>query len=112
MTLTEREVETVSRDHYEENLSRLLADGAEPGLSREGTRRLTAAIVAAWRSGKLGLAPPRRGWEQSEVYTWLSERLKHQPLAYFLPAAAGLVGVLYAVAGPLAMRVIIALGGL
>ncbi|MGE5560884.1 MAG: hypothetical protein ACM3XN_07565 [Chloroflexota bacterium] len=102
----------MSRDQFEENLSRLLADGAEPGLSRESLRRLTGAIVSAWRAGRPGLAPPRCGWEQSEAYTWLSERLKRQPLAYFLPAAAGLVGVLYATVGPLAMRAIIALGGL
>lgn len=102
----------MSRDHYEENLSRLLADGAEPGLDREGVRRLTTSIISAWRAGRPGIAPPRRGWEQSGTYTWLSERLKRLPLAYFLPAAAGVVGLAYAIGGSAAMRILIALGGL
>lgn len=102
----------MSRDRLDENLSRLLGEGNEDGLDREGIRRLTMSVLTAWRSDHRGLAPDRVGWERSGAYTWLSERLKHQPLAYLLPFSAGLVGLLYTIFGPAGVRVLaIVLGG-
>lgn len=102
----------MTRDRFADNLSRLLADGAESGLNRESERRLTTSILSAWQRTKPLLAPPRNGFELTPVYGALAERLKRQPLAYFLPAAAGLVGLLYAIGGSAAVRLVIALGGL
>jgi hypothetical protein len=102
----------MTRDRFADNLSRLLAGETEVGLSSESERRLTTSIITAWRKSRPVLAPPRDGFELTPVYTALSDRLKSWPLTYFVPAAAGLVGLLYALGGNAALRLILALGGI